>query len=72
MRCVASDLDNVMVASECKENFRMSRPTFMELCEDLRSLVKTKSTRMRRPISVETQMTVTLYYSSDEGRYRKV
>ena len=31
-----------------------------------------KSTRMRRPISVETQMAVTLYYLSDEGRYRKV
>ena len=65
-------IDNVTVASEWKENFRMSLPTFMELCEDLRPLLKRKSTRMRRPISVETQMAVTLYYLSDEGRYRKV
>ena len=65
-------LDNVTVASEWKENFRMSHPTFMELCEDLRPLLERKSTRMRRPISVETQMAVTLYYLSDEGRYRKV
>ena len=65
-------LHNVTVASEWKENFRMSHPTFMELCEDLRPLLERKSTRMRRPISVETQMAVTLYYLSDEGRYRKV
>ena len=65
-------MDNVTVANEWKENFRMSRPIFLELCEDLRPLLKRKSTRMGRPISVETQMAVTLYYSSDEGRYRKV
>jgi len=65
-------MDNVTVASEWKENFRMSHPTFMELCEDLRTLLERKSTRMRRPISVETQMAVTLYYLSDEGRHRKV
>ena len=65
-------MDNVTVASEWKENFRMSRPAFMELCEDLRPLLKRKSTRMRRPISVETKMALTLYYLSDEGRYRKV
>ena len=65
-------MDNVTVASEWKENFRMSRPTFMELCEDLRPLLQRISTRMRRPISVETQMAVTLYYMTGEGRYRKV
>ena len=63
---------NVTVASEWKENFRMSRSTFMELCEGLRPLLTRKSTRMRGPISVETQMALTLYYLSDEGRYRKV
>lgn len=65
-------MDNATAASEWKENFRMSHPTFMELCEDLRPLLERKSTRMRRPISVETQVAVTLYYLSDEGRYRKV
>ena len=54
-------MDNVTVASEWKENLRKSHPTFIELCEDLRPLLKRKSTRMRRPISVETQMAVTLY-----------
>ena len=61
-------IDNATVAREWKENFRMSRPTFMELCEDLRPLLKRKSTRMRCPISVETQMAVTLCYLSDKGR----
>ena len=53
-------MDNVTVASEWKENFRMSHPTFMELCENLMPLLERKTTRMRRPISVETQMAVTL------------
>ena len=44
----------------------------MELCEDLRPLLERKSTRMRRPISDETEMAVTLYYLADEGRYMKV
>ena len=65
-------MDNVTVASEWKEIFRMSHPTFMELYEDRRPLLERKSTRMRRPISLETQMAFTLYYLSDEGRYRKV
>ena len=54
--------DNVTVAREWKENLRLCCPTFMELCEDLSPLLKRKSTRMRCPISVETQMAVTLYY----------
>ena len=65
-------MDNVMLASEWKENFRMSHLTFMELCEDLGPLLERKSTRMRCPISAETQMAVILFYLSDEGRYRKV
>ena len=43
--------DNVTVASEWKENVRMSRPTFIELCEGLMSLL-------------ETQMALTLYFMS--------
>ena len=65
-------MDNFTVASKWKEIFRTSHPTFMELCEDLRPLLKRESTRIRRPIAVETQMAVTIYYLSDDGRYRKV
>ena len=31
-----------------------------------------KTTNMRKPVSVEKQVAATLYYLSDEGRYRKV
>lgn len=61
-------MNNVTVSSEWKENFRMSHPTLMELCENLRPLLESKSTRIRRPRSVETQMAVNFYYLSDEGR----
>ena len=44
----------------------------MELCENLRPLLERKSTRMRHPRSVETQMVVNFYCLSGEGRYRKV
>ena len=45
-----------------EENFRMSRNTFMTLCEDIRPLLKRTSTKMRRPLSMETQVAVTLYH----------
>ena len=57
-------MDNVTVASEWNANFRMSHPTFMELCEDVRPLLQRKSTRMRHPMSVKTQMAVNLYFLS--------
>lgn len=35
-------MDNVTVDSLWKENFRMSHPSFKELCEDLRPLLERK------------------------------
>ena len=37
-----------------------------------RPFIEKTTTRMREPISVETQVAMTLYYLSDEGRFRKV
>ena len=65
-------VNGVCLPSEWKDNFRMSRSTFNELCDELRPLHERQSTRMRNPLSVQTQVAVTLYYLSDEGRYRKV
>jgi len=64
-------LKNEVPLSEWKENFRMSRKNFTELCDMLRPYLQRKSTKMREPISVETQIAAFLYYISDEGRYRK-
>lgn len=61
-------INNITVASEWKKNFRMSHPTLTELCEDLRPLLEEKkSTKMKRRISVETQVDLTLYCLSDKG-----
>ena len=48
----------------CKENF-------MLLCSYLRPFIEKQETNMRKPVSVECQVVVTLYYLSDEGRLRK-
>ena len=61
-----------MVEEEWRENFRMSRASFYELCSLLRPYIERQTTHMRNPVSVETQVAVVLYYLSDEGRLRKV
>ena len=61
-----------MLEEEWKENFRVSRVTFFNLASLLRPHVEGQVTDMREPVSVETQLAVTLYYLSDEGRLRKV
>ena len=49
----------------------MSKTSFKELVNILRSYIEKQVTRMRRPISTERQITSFLYYISDEARYRK-
>ena len=55
---------------EWKTNFRMCRANFMALCDELRPYIEKQTTRVMQPISVETQVGITLYYLSDEGGYR--
>ena len=50
----------------------MSRVSFYNLSNLLRPHIERQVTIMRRPIFVETQVAVMLYYLSDEGRLRKV
>ena len=64
-------LNGVMLAEEWKENFRMDKDNFYKLCGELRPFIERKVTNMRLPVSVETQVALTLYYLSDEGRLRK-
>ena len=56
-----------MVADEWKENFRMSKQSFLVLCEERRQYISKNTTRFRKPISMKMQVTVTIYYLSDEG-----
>ena len=65
-------LNDVVVTEEWRENFRMTKRTFMGLCDELRPFPQRTDTTMRKAIDVETQVAITLYYLADEGRYRKV
>ncbi len=65
-------LNGVMLEEEWREYFRMSRVNFFNLAGLLRPYIKRQDTVMRKPVTVETQVAVTLYHLSDEGRLRKV
>ena len=54
-----------------RENFRMSKESFLVLCEMLDEHIAKSSTRFRIAVSVLEQVALTLYYLSDEGRLRK-
>uniref|UniRef100_A0A1X7UYC9 Nuclease HARBI1 n=1 Tax=Amphimedon queenslandica TaxID=400682 RepID=A0A1X7UYC9_AMPQE len=62
---------NLAVQEEWKENFRMSRESFYKLVDKLRPFIEKQVTRMRVPVSADTQVAVSLYYLSDEGRLHK-
>ena len=63
--------DGVSVSEEYKENFRMKKESFQQLCDELRPFLEKKDTIMRKAVDAETQVALTLYYLSDEGRLRK-
>ena len=60
-----------VVADERKENFQMSKQLFLVLYEELRQYISKNTTRFRKPISVEMQVTVSVYYLPDERQIRK-
>ena len=65
-------LNGIVLEEEWKENFIMSRVSFFNLVGLLRPYIERQVTIMRNPVSVETQVAITLYYLSDEGRLRKI
>ena len=65
-------MNNVMLDDEWRENFRMSKVNFFKLCDELKPYLTKTTTNMSKAVPVEKQIAVTLYYLSDEGRYRKV
>ena len=62
--------DGISCEEEYKENFRM-KENFQKLCDELRPHLYWKNTVMQKAVDVETQIALTLYYLSDEGRLRK-
>ena len=64
-------VNKVVVAEEWKENFRMSRRNLLKLSELLRPYIEDETNRMRCPVDVTKKVACTLYYLSEEGRFRK-
>ena len=56
---------------EWKCNFRMLKENFYKLCEELRPYILKHTPLMCRPMEVERQVALTLYYLLDERRLRK-
>ena len=50
----------------------MSEALFDTLCEEFRPYLTKQTTKFRKPVPVETEVAVTLYYLAGEGRMRKV
>ena len=57
-----------MVADEWKENFPLSKQSFRE---ELRQYISKNTTRFQKPIFVQMQVAVTMYYLSEERRLIK-
>ena len=53
-------------------NFRTSRSTFSYLCEKLSCIVARSDTVMRRAISVEKQVAMTLWFLATGADYRTI
>ncbi|XP_003389375.1 PREDICTED: protein ANTAGONIST OF LIKE HETEROCHROMATIN PROTEIN 1-like [Amphimedon queenslandica] len=54
------------------ENFRLSKSTFMHLCDQLRPYIQHQDTRFRKCISVERRVGITLWCPATCGEYRSI
>ena len=54
------------------ENFRVSHETFNYLCDQLQPSIARKTTRLRRPVSVQQRVAITLWILATSCEYRTV
>ena len=59
-------------AHDWLSNFRMSRSTFLYLCNELRAEISKTDTDMRPAISVEKRVALTLWFMSTNSDYRTI
>ena len=62
---------NQVTPQDWHKNFRMSKESFLDLCQQLEEHLTKCNTRFWKAVSVEEKVALTLYYLSDEGRLRK-
>ena len=66
------DLDAVQRDSHYVDQFRMSYPTFKDLCDQLRPHIEKQDTVMRKAIPVEQRVAVSLYKLAHGASYRQL
>ena len=54
------------------ENFRVSHSTFLYLCDELRAEVEKQNTIMRRAVSTEKRIAITLWFLATGADYRTI
>ena len=54
------------------ENFRVSRETFLFICEQLRPKIAKMDTTFRKALPVEERVAVTLWFLATPGEYRTI
>ena len=54
------------------ENFRVSRETFLYLCEQLKPVIQRQDTRFRKAICVQLRVAITLWCLATCGEYRTI
>jgi len=60
---------NTFSPHDWMQNFRMSRQSFHYLCDQLRDLLE-KETRLRKPLSIEQRVAITLWILATACEYR--
>ena len=57
---------------EWRENFRLSRETYRYICNELRPLLLRQDTEMRKAVSVERRVAITLWRLATNAEYRTI
>lgn len=59
-------------ATDWLENFRVSKETFMYICEKLKPIIERKDTKFRKAICVQHRVAITLWCLATCGEYRTI
>lgn len=62
----------LMDTNEFINNFRLSRPAFVKLCQLLEPYIKKEDTFAKNTISVQRRVLLTLYYLGQGGNFRAI
>ena len=65
-------VNQTFTASDWLNNFRMSRSTFLYLCNEIRSKITKKDTEMRPAILAEKRVALTLWFLATNADYRTI